>query len=152
MSYVPTERPIEILLVEDHVGDAQLMQEAFEQSPVCNHLHTVKDGAQAMAFLYRHAPYNDAVRPDIILLDLTLPKKDGREVLAEIKADSKLRYIPIVVLAAVQREEDVLDCYDLRANSFIAKPESPDQFVEVVRAIEKYWLMIAQLPPRESYE
>jgi CheY-like chemotaxis protein len=140
-------RPIEILLVEDNPGDVRLTIEALRDTKVLNNLSFAKDGVEAIAFLRREREYVNAVRPDIILLDLNLPKKDGREVLAEIKADLNLRSIPVVVLTTSQAEEDILKSYNLHANCYIAKPVDLDQFVTVVQTIEGFWLTIVQLPP-----
>jgi chemotaxis family two-component system response regulator Rcp1 len=138
--------PIEILLVEDNPGDVQLTIEAFREGKSNNNLNVVKDGEEALAFLHREGKYADAPRPDLILLDLNLPKKDGREVLAEIKADENLRRIPIVVLTTSQTEEDVFRTHDLHANFYIAKPVDMEQFIKMVRSIEDFWLTIVKLP------
>jgi CheY-like chemotaxis protein len=138
--------PVEILLVEDNPGDLRLTREALKGAKVRNNLHVVMDGVEAMAFLRREGKYAEAVRPDLILLDLNLPKKDGREVLAEIKADDNLRRIPVVVLTVSQAEEDILKSYNLHANCFISKPLDFLQFTKVVRSIENFWLTIVKLP------
>jgi chemotaxis family two-component system response regulator Rcp1 len=138
--------PIEILLVEDNPGDVQLMIEAFREGKSNNNLNVVEDGKEALAFLHREEKYADAPRPDLILLDLNLPKKDGREVLAEIKADENLRRIPVVVLTTSQTEDDVLRTHDLHANFYIAKPVDMEQFIKMVRSIEDFWLTIVKLP------
>jgi two-component system, chemotaxis family, response regulator Rcp1 len=140
------ERPIEILLVEDNPGDARLTMEALKEGKVSNRLSHVADGAAALAFLKRAAPYASAPRPDVILLDLNLPKKDGREVLAEVKADPNLRRIPIVVLTTSQAEQDILRAYNLNANCYVTKPVDLDQFLKVIRSIEEFWLTIVKLP------
>ena len=140
-------KPIEILLVEDNPGDADLAREALEGSKFNNDLHVVDDGEKAMAFLRREGPYADMPRPDLILLDLNLPRKDGRQVLAEIKADDYLKRIPVVILTTSKAEEDVIKSYDLHANCFITKPIDLNQFLNVVRAIEDFWLSIVVLPP-----
>lgn len=140
-------KPIEILLVEDNPGDADLAREALEGSKLINQLHVVDDGEKAMQFLHRQPPYADAPRPDVILLDLNLPKKDGREVLAEIKADPALRQIPVVILTTSRAEEDVLKSYELHANCYITKPINLERFMEVVKSIEDFWLSIVVLPP-----
>ncbi len=142
-------RPIEILLVEDNPGDADLAKEALEVSKMYNHLHHVADGEAALAFLRRQEPYTDAVMPDLILLDLNLPKKDGREVLSEIKSDSRFKRIPVVILTTSTSEEDVLRSYDLHANCYITKPIDFHQFAKVVQSIEAFWLSIVVLPPKE---
>ena len=147
MGNATTGRPIEILLVEDNPGDVRLTVEAFNEGKVRNNLSVVADGVEALAFLRREGKNADAARPDLILLDLNLPKKDGREVLAEIKEDSNLRRIPVVVLTTSQAEKDILQAYDLRANAYITKPVDLDQFLTVVRSIEDFWLTIVKLPP-----
>lgn len=143
-----TAEAIEILLVEDSPGDARLTIEALRENKVRNNLHVVEDGEQALAFLRRVDKYADSPRPDVILLDLNLPKKSGREVLEEIKADETLRQIPVVVLTVSQAEEDVLKAYDLKANCYITKPVDLEQFLKIVRSIENFWLQIVKLPPR----
>jgi two-component system, chemotaxis family, response regulator Rcp1 len=143
-------RPITILLVEDNPGDADLAREALESSKMNNHLHVVGDGEKAMAFLRKEGPYAGMPRPDLILLDLNLPKKDGREVLSEIKSDDHLKRIPVVILTTSQAEEDVLRTYNLHANCYITKPIDLNQFLHVVRSIEAFWLSIVVLPPREG--
>ena len=140
-------KSIEILLVEDNPGDADLAREALENSKIRNTLHVVGDGEAAMAFLRRQGRYTEAPRPDLVLLDLNLPKKDGREVLAEIKADPDLKRIPVVILTISKEEEDVLKTYNLHANCFITKPIDLHQFIKVVHAIEDFWLTIVKLPP-----
>lgn len=141
-------RPIELLLVEDNPGDVRLTQEALREGKVRNHLHVAADGVEALAFLRREAQYANAPQPDLILLDLNLPKKSGREVLAEIKADPALRRIPVVILTVSKAEEDVLKSYNLHANCYITKPVDLDQFIEVVKSIEDFWLTVVVLPPR----
>jgi len=140
-------KPVEILLVEDNPGDALLIQEALEDIKIANEVHHVKDGVEAMNFLRQKGPYAKQARPDLVLLDLNLPKKDGREVLAEIKADDKLRRIPVVVLTISKSEEDILKTYNLHANCYITKPLDLEQFIKVVKSIENFWLTIVQLPP-----
>jgi CheY-like chemotaxis protein len=139
-------RAIEILLVEDNLGDARLTQEALREARVSNRMSHVRDGVEAMAFLRREGAFIRAPRPDLILLDLNLPRKDGREVLAEIKGDDRLRRIPVVVLTVSQADEDILRAYNLNANCYIAKPVDLDQFIKVVRSIEDFWLTIVKLP------
>jgi chemotaxis family two-component system response regulator Rcp1 len=139
-------RPIEILLVEDNPGDVRLTREALSEAKVRNSLSVAGDGEVALAFLRREGAYSTAPRPDIILLDLNLPKKDGRQVLAEVKADTELRRIPVVILTTSKAEEDILKTYDLHANCFITKPVDFDQFVKVVKSIEHFWLSIVTLP------
>ena len=140
------DQPIEILLVEDHPGDASLILEVMKDARVRNHMSMVKDGVEALALLRREGDYADAPRPDLILLDLNLPKKDGKEVLAEIKTDPILRRIPVVVLTASKDEEDILKSYDLYANCFITKSSNMEQFITVVKSIEDYWLTSVKLP------
>ncbi|MBI3779879.1 MAG: response regulator [candidate division NC10 bacterium] len=139
--------PIEILMVEDNPGDVRLVREALKEYKLRNNLHAVVDGVEAMAFLRQKGQYAGASRPDLILLDLNLPQKDGREVLAEIKSDPDLRRIPVVVLTSSQAEQDILKAYDLHANCYITKPVDLDRFVEIVRAIDEFWLAIVKLPP-----
>lgn len=140
--------PIEILLVEDNPGDARLAQEALRDSKILNNLHLVKDGVEAMEFLRCQGRYRAAVRPDIILLDLNMPKKDGREVLAELKEDEDLRRIPVVIMTTSSAETDVINAYDLHANCFITKPIDLDQFMAIVQQIESFWLNVVRLPPK----
>jgi CheY-like chemotaxis protein len=140
-------RPIEILLVEDNPGDARLAQEALKEAKVKNNMAIVGDGVEAMAYLRKEGDYADATRPDLILLDLNLPRKDGREVLGEIKNDDDLKRIPVVVLTVSKAEEDILKSYNLHANCFISKPVDLDQFLQVVKSIEDFWLSIVKLPP-----
>jgi chemotaxis family two-component system response regulator Rcp1 len=146
MSVQSAGRPVEILLVEDNPGDVRLTREALREGKVRNRLSVATDGAEAIAFLRRQGEFADATRPDLILLDLNLPRKDGREVLAEIKADPALKYIPVVVLTSSKAEEDVLRAYDLHANCYVTKPVDFDQFIRVVKSIEDFWFTIVQLP------
>jgi len=139
-------RPIEILLVEDNPGDVRLTREALKEDKVRNNLHVVEDGLAALAWLRREGEFAGVPRPDIILLDLNLPKKDGREVLSEIKTDGDLKRIPVVVLTTSKAEEDVLRAYNFNANCYITKPVDLEQFVRVVKAIEEFWLTIVKLP------
>lgn len=143
-------KPIDILLVEDNPGDVDLAREALERNKMCNELHVVGDGDQAMAFLRREGNYAEVPRPDLILLDLNLPKKDGREVFAEIKGDEDLKRIPVVILTLSRDEEDILKAYNLHANCYITKPIDLAQFFKVVRSIEDFWLGIVVLPPNGS--
>ena len=138
--------PIEILMIEDNPGDVRLTQEALKENKIYNRLYAVGDGVEAMAFLRREGKYADAPRPDLILLDLNLPKKDGREVLAEVKADEGLKRIPVVILTSSQAEEDIIRTYNLHANCYITKPVDLDQFIRVVKSIEEFWLTIVKLP------
>ena len=137
---------VEILLVEDNPGDVRLTQEAFKEDKLKNKLSVVNDGEEAMAFLRREGQYADAPRPDIILLDLNMPKKDGREVLAEIKEDPELKRIPVVILTTSKAEEDILRTYDLHANCYITKPVDLSQFMTIVKYIKDFWLSIVKLP------
>lgn len=139
-------RQVEILLVEDNPGDVRLTQEAFNEGRLRNNLSVVGDGVEAMAFLRREGEYAVSPRPDIILLDLNLPKKDGREVLAELKQDPQLRRIPVIVLTTSRAEQDVLKVYNLHANCYVTKPVDLDEFISVVKEIEDFWLMLVKLP------
>lgn len=141
-----TIRPIEILLVEDSPGDIRLTQEVLKEGEVSNHLNVVEDGVQALAFLRREAPYTSSPIPDLILLDLNLPRKGGQEVLEAIKEDDHLRRIPVVVLTTSRAEEDIFRAYDLHANCYITKPIDLDQFIQVIKSIEAFWLTIVKLP------
>ena len=143
-------RPVEILLVEDNPGDVRLTMEALKEAKVINNLTVLKDGEEALTYLRRQGPYVQAKRPHLILLDLNLPRKDGREVLAQIKADEALKRIPVVVLTTSQDEQDVLRSYNLHANCYITKPVDLDQFITVVRTIEDFWLGIVVLPVNEK--
>ena len=143
-----TESHIEILLVEDNPGDVRLMKEALKECKQSNILHVAKDGVEAMNFLRNQGTYRNAVRPDIIILDLNLPKKDGREVLAEVKEDKNLKRIPVVILTTSRSESDILRSYDLHANCYINKPVDLDEFVNVVKSIEDFWFCIVKLPSR----
>jgi chemotaxis family two-component system response regulator Rcp1 len=139
--------PVEILLVEDNPGDHRLTKEALHEGKVYNNLHWVKDGVEALEFLRQQGKHANAPRPDIILLDLNLPKKDGREVLSEIKGDDDLRAIPVVILTTSQAEEDVLRSYDLHANCYVTKPVDLEKFIVVVQSIDRFWLTVVTLPP-----
>ncbi|MFS0516127.1 response regulator [Nostoc sp. UIC 10607] len=147
MSTITAIMPIEVLLVEDNPGDAQLTRIALEDSKISIHLNVVEDGVEAMAFLRKQEKYAKAAHPDIVLLDLNLPRKDGREVLAEIKGDENLKRIPVVILTTSQSEEDILKAYNLCANCYITKPVDFDQFVKIVQSIENFWFAIVKLPP-----
>ncbi|WP_328449843.1 MULTISPECIES: response regulator [unclassified Amycolatopsis] len=140
--------PIDILLVEDDPGDVLMTREAFEHHKIRNALHVASDGVEALRFLHREGPFADAPRPGLILLDLNLPRKDGREVLGEIKQDPALRTIPVVVLTTSEAEEDILRSYDLHANAYVTKPVDFEKFVEVVRQIDDFWVTVVQLPHR----
>jgi CheY-like chemotaxis protein len=139
--------PVEILLVEDNPGDERLTREALREGKVYHNLHWAKDGVEAMAFLRREGKYAAVPRPDIVLLDLNLPKKDGREVLEEIKSDEDLKRIPVVVLTTSKAEEDVLRTYNLHANCYVTKPVDLEKFIVVVRSIDVFWLTVVTLPP-----
>ncbi len=143
-------QPIEILLVEDNLADVRLTQEALKEEKLFNNLSVVNDGVEALAFLRREGKYSGAVRPDLILLDLNLPRKDGREVLAEIKDDPNLKSIPVVVLTISKAEKDILQTYNLHANCYIVKPLDLNQFSSVVKSIQDFWLTIVRLPPNGS--
>jgi chemotaxis family two-component system response regulator Rcp1 len=138
--------PVEILLVEDNPADVRLTQEALKEGKVFNNLHWAKDGVEALEFLRRQGKHAGAPRPDIILLDLNLPKKDGREVLFEIKNDDELKRIPVVILTTSKAEEDVLKTYNLHANCYVTKPVDLEQFIRVVRTIDQFWLTVVTLP------
>ena len=139
--------PVEILLVEDNPGDVRLTQEALKESKITNSLTVAKDGVEALEVLRREGVHADAPKPDVIFLDLNLPRMDGREVLSIIKEDPELRRIPVVVLTTSEAEQDVLRAYDLHANCYICKPVDLDQFIRVVRSIESFWLSVVKLPP-----
>ncbi len=141
-------RPIEILMVENNPGDVRLTVETLKEGRVHNLLHTVGDGEEALAFLRRQGPFTEAPRPDLILLDINLPKKSGQEVLAEVKADPDLRRIPVVALTASEAEADILRAYDLHANCYIVKPLDLHSFIKVVNCIEDFWLTVVTLPPK----
>ncbi len=143
-------KPIEILLVEDNPGDVRLTVEALKEGKVRNRMSVARDGVEALDFLFRRGAFAEAPRPDIILLDLNLPRKDGREVLAEIKADPNLRRIPVVVLTTSSADEDILKSYDLHVNCYITKPVDMDRFIDVVKAIDSFWFTIVQLPESEG--
>lgn len=142
-------RPAEILLVEDSPGDVRLTQEAFKEGKLRNNIHVAEDGEEAIAFLSKKGKYASAPTPDLVLLDLNLPKKNGLEVLAEIKSNGKLKSIPVVMLTISKSEEDILKSYDHHVNCFITKPIDIDQFLKVVKSIESFWLTIVKLPPKE---
>lgn len=139
-------RPVEILLVEDSPGDVRLTKEALKEGKVLNNLNVVGDGVEALAFLRKEGPYVNMARPDLILLDLNLPKKDGREVLKAIKNDPDLKRIPVVILTTSSAEKDVLKSYDLHANCYVTKPVDFEQFITVVKSVEDFWLTIVKLP------
>ena len=139
---------IDVLLVEDDDGDVLMTREAFEHHKIRNHLHVVRDGEEALQFLRREGEYEDAPRPGLVLLDLNLPRRDGREVLAEMKSDPELRVIPVVVLTTSEAEEDILRSYDLHANAYVTKPVDFEAFVKVVRQVDDFYINVVRLPPR----
>ncbi len=141
-------RPVEILLVEDDPADVLLTQEALLGSKIRNNLHVVDDGVEALAFLRREGTYRDVPRPDLILLDLNMPRKDGREVLADIKEDPGLKAIPVAVLTTSSQDEDILKSYELHANCYITKPVGLEQFATVVQSLDDFWFTIVKLPPK----
>jgi CheY-like chemotaxis protein len=145
-NYESSLHPIEILLVEDNPGDSRLAKEALKESKLKNNLYVAEDGVEAMNFLYKTGKYSKMPRPDLVILDLNLPKKDGREVLAEIKNDDNLKRIPVVILTISKAEEDILKTYNLHANCYVTKPLDLDQFMKVVKSIEDFWLTIVKLP------
>ena len=138
--------PIEILLVEDNPGDVLLIQEVLQENKVINNLHVTQDGVEASQFLRQQGEYASVPLPDLILLDLNLPRKDGKELLAEIKQDADLHLIPVVILTTSAHEQDILDSYSLHANAYVTKPVGLDQFVDIVRQIEEFWLSIVRFP------
>ncbi len=141
-------RPVEILLVDDNPADVALTQEAFLDNKLCNNLHIVHDGVEAMDFLRKRGHYTLVPTPDIILLDLNMPRKDGREVLAEIKADDELKYIPVVIMTVSKDDKDILESYRLHANCYIRKPVKFTEFVEVVKSLENFWFSVVTLPSK----
>lgn len=143
---VERSRPVEILLVEDNPADARLTEEGFREAKLANNLHVAPDGAQALAFLRKEGEFADAVRPDVVLLDLNLPGIDGREVLRVIKKDPDLKTIPVVVLTSSEAEADIVQSYELHANCFISKPVTFEAFVDVVRMIDSFWFQVVRLP------
>ncbi len=141
-------KPLEILIVEDNEGDVGLIEEVFEEAKIRNNLHVAEDGEEAILYLHGKGKFSDSPRPDIIILDLNLPNKDGREVLREIKEDSDLKSIPVIVLTTSGAEKDILRSYNLHANAYVTKPLDFDQFIKVVGSIENFWLEIVRLPPK----
>ena len=139
--------PVEILLAEDNPGDAKLTRKALEQGKVINNLHVVTDGVDAMAYLRQEGEYADRPRPDLVLLDLNMPRKDGREVLQDIKSDDDLRRIPVVVMTSSEAEEDIVQSYDLHANAYVTKPIDFNGFLDVVGSLEDFWLSVVKMPP-----
>ena len=143
---IESGRPVEFVLAEDNPGDVRLTKEALRDSKVLNNLNVVQDGVEALAFLHREGKYADAPRPDVVLLDLNLPKKDGRQVLEVIKSDPALKRIPVVIITSSEAEQDIMRTYDLHANCYVAKPVDLDQFIKVIQSIENFWLTIVKLP------
>jgi len=141
-------KQIDILMVEDNPGDVRLVREAFKDSKIKNNLSVAEDGVEAMAYLRNEGKYKDMTRPDLILLDLNLPKKNGREVLAEVKSDESLKMIPVVILTMSKAEEDIQKSYELQANAYVTKPVDLTKFLDVVKSIEGFWLAIVKLPPK----
>ncbi|WP_459190943.1 response regulator [Halosimplex sp. J119] len=139
--------PADILLVEDNPGDVRLTQEAFKEGQIHNTLHVVTDGVEATDFLYRRGDHADAPRPDVVLLDLNLPRKNGDEVLDEIRDDPELERLPVIVLTSSKAEEDVVQSYELQANAYLTKPVDPTEFIETVQSIQEFWLEVVRLPP-----
>ena len=149
MSATDTAGAIQILMVEDSLDDIEITTEALTDAKVRCNLHAVRDGVQAMAYLRRQGEFEDAMRPDVIFLDLNMPRMDGRQVLEQIKSDPKLQKIPVVVLTTSEADEDILKAYELHANCYITKPVDMKQFIKVVRAIEDFWFTVVRLPPEE---
>ena len=141
---------IEILMIDDNPGDIWLTQQALQECKINNHLHYIEDGEEAIAYLRRDGVYAQATRPDLVLLDLNLPKRSGFEVLAEIKSNPQLKHIPVVILTTSQAEKDIMQSYNLHANAYITKPIELDQFIEIVSAIESFWFQIVKLPPQDQ--
>ena len=140
----------EILLVEDNPGDVRLTEEAFDEAQIANTLHVATDGVEALDFLHQRGEYADAPRPDIILLDLNLPRKNGDEVLSEIQDDPDLSCIPVIVLTSSEAEEDVERSYELHANAYLTKPVDPERFIDIVQSFQEFWLSVVRLPPMDS--
>jgi CheY-like chemotaxis protein len=149
MSNATEGRPVEILLVEDNAGDVRLAREGLRECKLLNNLSVAEDGVRALAFLRKEGEYANSPRPDLIMLDLNLPRKDGREVLKEIKEDESLKCIPVVILTTSKAEEDIVKSYSLHANCYVTKPLAIEQFINVVHAIESFWFTIVKLPPRQ---
>ncbi len=142
-------RPVDILLVEDNPGDVRLTKEALKDAKVLNEIYVARDGVEAMQFMHREGSFANVPVPDLVLLDLNLPRKDGREVLAEIKKDPKLKHIPVVVLTTSKADEDIIKTYNLHANAYITKPVDLNRFVDIMHALEEFWFTIVKLPPKE---
>ncbi len=145
-------KAVEILLIEDNPGDVRLTIEALKESKIMNNMHVADDGIEALSFLKKEGIYKDKPRPDLIILDLNLPKKDGREVLGEIKSDDSLKQIPIVILTTSEAEEDIIKSYELHANCYITKPVDMEQFIKVVKSVGDFWFSIVMLPPGDVFE
>lgn len=139
--------PVDILLVEDNPGDVRLTEEAFTDASINNDLHVVRDGQEALDFLFQVRDYESAPRPDLILLDLNLPKVDGMEVLEDVKSDPNLRRIPVIILTGSEAEEDIVESYENHSNAYLTKPIDPDEFVTLVQSFEQFWLTLVELPP-----
>lgn len=150
MNYVSESKPIELLLVEDNLVDIKLTTRALKEGKVLNNVHIVRDGVEAMKFLFQQGEFAESPRPDLILLDLNMPRKDGREVLSEIKNDDDLKHIPVIVLTTSDAEQDVLRSYNLHANSYITKPVDFEQFVDAIRRFEEFWLTVVRLPSQAN--
>lgn len=144
--HISSEGPADILLVEDNPGDVRLTREAFKEGQIRNTLHVTTDGMEALEFLHQRGEYADAPKPDIVLLDLNLPRKDGDEVLAEIRADPDLKHLPVIILTSSSAEEDVVRSYELQANAYLTKPVNPMEFIEAVRSFQEFWLSFVRLP------
>lgn len=142
--------PADILLVEDNPGDVRLTQEAFKDGQICNTLHVTTDGVDALDFLHQRGDYTDAPQPDIVLLDLNLPRKDGDEVLDEIRDDPDLKCLPVIILTSSGAQEDVVKSYELQANAYLTKPVDPEEFIEVIQSLQSFWLSVVQLPSRDQ--
>ncbi len=142
--------PADILLVEDNPGDVRLTKEAFAEGGIANTLHVATDGVEALDFLYQRGDHADAPRPDVVLLDLNLPRKNGDEVLDEIRSDPDLDYLPVVVLTSSDAQEDVVQSYELQANAYLTKPVDPDEFIETVRTFQEFWLSVVRFPPSDD--
>ena len=151
MNFKGKIRPVEILLVDDNPGDIRLTQEALKDGKVLNNLHVAEDGLEALEFLRKKGEFKDEITPDLILLDLNLPKRNGREVLSEIKGDELLKHIPVVILTISRAEEDIIKSYELHANCYITKPVDMNQFIKIVRSIENFWFSIVKLPPNADF-
>ncbi|WP_415382461.1 response regulator [Halosimplex sp. TS25] len=148
--YDPSGDPADILLVEDNPGDVRLTREAFRDGHIRNALHVVTDGVEALDFLRQRGDHADAPRPDVVLLDLNLPRKNGDEVLDEIRDDPELERLPVVVLTSSKAQEDVVESYELQANAYLTKPVDPSEFIETVQSIQEFWLCVVRLPPSED--